>query len=141
MQSDTRLSRFQRATLKNWEWPGDKARLRPLLGFRHWRRAPWGQWACGHSHHTRTGTPWSSSSSGRPNLTTYSSGHSRLWNRYTGEYRTTTRCVALILWHVKAWRARVRKYTEIIEDYGGVANGCQLSLLAEEWSVGQRTSR
>ena len=46
-----------------------------------------------------------------------------------------------VLWQVKAWRMCVRKYTEIIEDYGGMANGCQLSLLAKEWSVGQRTSR
>ena len=50
-------------------------------------------------------------------------------------------CTEARLWYVKAWRARVRKYTEIVEDYGGVANGCQLSLLAKEWSVGQRTSR
>ena len=35
----------------------------------------------------------------------------------------------------------IQKYTEIVEDYIGVANGCQLSLLAKEWPVGQRTSR
>ena len=60
-------------------------------------------------------------------------------SEYMAELRKlTTHCH---LWYVKAWRARVRKYTEIVEDYGGVANGCQLSLLAKEWSVGQKTSR
>ena len=36
------------------------------------------------------------------------------------------------LWHVKDWGARIRKYTEIVKDYGGMANGCQLSLLAKD---------
>ena len=40
------------------------------------------------------------------------------------------------LWNFKDWGARLRKYTEIIEDYGGVTNRCQLSLLAKEWHVG-----
>ena len=31
----------------------------------------------------------------------------------------------------------MRKITEIVKDYGGVANGCQLT---EVWPVGQKTS-
>ena len=34
-----------------------------------------------------------------------------------------------LLWHVKDCGARIRKYMKIVKHYGGLANGCQLSLL------------
>ena len=50
--------------------------------------------------------------------------------------RISRSIILQLLWHVKAWGARVQEYMEIIKDYGGVAKGCQST---EGWPGGQKT--